>query len=219
MMRFASANGSSGGMFMAAKSTKKRSGVKLPSEKEIRWLDDIRKSHAADIGHIALAWSSLHVQLGEIFAEIMDPEGRSLGLAAWNAVPNDRSKRAMVLAVALQKFGQKKSKFVEELQWALGRANSLENNRNDAVHAPYAVTMDPEEGFKFVPYIWSGDSRAKSLQGRDLKAEFGSYIKNIGSLTSFVRDLGRMLSSPVPDPTWPERPALPRPAQAMARKS
>jgi len=115
-----------------------------PIDQKIKWLAEIRKNHAADIGSIAIAWNGLHVVLGEIFVDVIAPDKKRIVLAAWSAVPNDRSKRAMLESAAVMAFGRK-SKFVIELKWALGKMNRLEDSRNDAVHTPYAISMGGDE--------------------------------------------------------------------------
>ena len=187
-----------------------------PIDQKIKWLAEIRKNHAADIGSIAIAWNGLHVVLGEIFVDVIAPDKKRIVLAAWSAVPNDRSKRAMLESAAVMAFGRK-SKFVIELKWALGKMNRLEDSRNDAVHTPYAISMGGDEGFQFIPYVWSESPRAKALWDRDLKLEFASYLKNIDSITKFARALGKMIHAPALDPAWPKRPSLPRPAQAQVK--
>jgi len=123
----------------------------------------------------------------------------------------------MLLAAAREKFGAD-AKWVKEMKWAAGQMNSLEDRRNDAVHAPFSVALE-DGAFKFVPLVWSKSPRARKLADKDLEREFRSYETNIRALVAFCIDLYRLVDTSMRNPPWPERPSLPRPAQAKARRS
>lgn len=102
--------------------------------------------------------------------------------------------------------------------WANGQANTLESQRNDTVHTPYILTLD-DGAIRFIPYVFGGSQRAKNLHGRDLSVELRSYSANIRSLREFVSGLRNKAPLATDDPSWPERPKLPKPAHAMDRRS
>jgi hypothetical protein len=182
----------------------------------MKFLKDLFDKHAADIGRIAIAWNGLHVALGESFSLIVSPDSRGLATVAWEAVSSDRSKRAMLEAAAREKF-RDDSRWVQELRWALGQINALEDRRNDVIHTPFSITLD-EGVFKFAALDFSKNPRALKLKNKDLAVEFRSYHENIGALTQFCLLLRRLIDVPKPSHMWPERPALPRPAQVMASR-
>ena len=188
--------------------------TKLPTDDVIDSANKLFESHAADVGRVALSWNTLHDALGELFAEVISPDGRSVALAAWQAVQSDRSKRKMLDGVSVAALGSD-AKFTQEVKWANGQLNALEDNRNDAVHSPYSVLIE-DGALKVVPYVFAGSVRARKLQGKNLELELRSYSTNMDRLRDFARGLLGKSLSPASDPSWPERPKLPRLAQATA---
>jgi len=190
----------------------------LPSEKSIQYADKIFDDHAADIGHIALQWNALHDALGEIFCGIIESNsGRMVVLAAWQSLASDRGKRQMLERAAFEKLGAN-DRLYQEIKWICGKLDSQEDKRNDAVHSPFGISME-EGGFRVVPVLWTVHPRAQKFKDKDIALELKSYRKNLQSLTAFAR---RLISFPAllaHGASWPERPSLPRPAQATARKS
>lgn len=180
----------------------------------------LTSQHAADVGRITIFWNGLHDALGELFAEVVSPRGprgREIALAAWQAVPNDQSKRLMLKAVCVAALGTD-SEFIKEVTWAIDQINPLEDKRNNAVHSPYAVTLEGGE-LRIVPSMSSGSKRARKLHGKDLEAELTSYAEHIAGLTWFVFMLLNKSQLKTGDSSWPQRPPLRRTAQATDRKS
>ena len=190
--------------------------TRIPEPPEGDDLSKIIDEHAADVGSVAIAWNELHSALGELFAEVVDRTGRSMALAIWEAVSSDRSKRAMLLAAC--SVGLDDCRFTKEVVWTAGQADDLENRRNNAIHAPYSLTID-DGALKMIPYVFGGNQRARNLHGRDLGVELESYWINIQHLSQFVRDLRGRSRLPADGLSWPEKPRLPRPAHSQARKS
>ncbi|HZL58332.1 MAG TPA: hypothetical protein VFC38_01385 [Stellaceae bacterium] len=191
--------------------------VKLPTKKEVDYATSILQKHAAYIGRIAIEWNSLHHTLGELFVEVLAPDQQSAILAAWHAVPSDRSKRDMLKAAARAALSAD-SRFCDELEWACGQINALEDNRNNAIHSPYALLLENGD-LKFVPNLFSGSSRARKLRDKNLQLEFESYAKNIHTINWWLKILRGLVEASAEDQAWPERPALPRTAQASGRRS
>jgi hypothetical protein len=177
----------------------------------------LSESHAAAVGSVAIIWNALHDALGSLFAEVVTPDSRTIALAAWQAVSSDRSKRNMLHAACVAALDDD-SKFTQEVKWINGQLNSLEDKRNDAVHAPYTITFE-DGALKIIPDIFSGNVRAHKLHGKDLAIELRSYHARISALVGFTYLLLGWSRLEADDPSWPERPALPRPAHAQARKS
>lgn len=192
---------------------------KLPSEKSIEHGQKIFEAHAAGIGHIALEWNALNDALGELFIGIIDPGcGRAVLFAAWQSIPSDRNKRQMLERAAFAKLGAN-DRLYKEIKWLCGELNSQEDKRNDAVHTPFSVSME-EGGFKVVPVLWTGNPRAQKLRDKDIALELKSYRANINSLKQFAYRLAAFPKFAAwGEAAWPNRPSLPRPAQAKADKS
>lgn len=184
-------------------------------------LDLAWREHSELVGQVAMVWNLLHDLLGNLFAEVVAPDAKEPALAAWQAVQNDRSKRAMLNAACSVALGTD-SRFSDEVRWATGQMNSLEDKRNNAVHSPYTVGFILK-GMKLIPKVFpsviAGNQRARNLLGRDLAIELKSYLENIGHLTGFVMLLAGKSRGHHEQYTWPERPSLPRPPQAMAQRS
>jgi hypothetical protein len=98
------------------------------------------------------------------------------------------------------------------------RLNSLEDQRNDALHAPYSVLLEDFE-LRVVPYTFGGNVRAKKLRGKNLAGELRTYSSHMNSLKEFARQLLGKSRLQATDLAWPERPGLQRPSQATAQKS
>lgn len=193
---------------------------RFPTSEDIDATVGLRAKHAAEIGRIAIEWNSLHDTLGKLFAEVVAPERPRVAMAAWGAVASDRSKREMLRSAAIWQFREDESeaKWLGELEWLLGQINPLEDRRNNAVHAPYGFLIE-EGAVKFTPFVWSGNPRAEKLRDKDLSMEFSSCADHIRLLIVYVRDLLIMRSEASRTCAWPERPRLPRPAQAQAKRS
>jgi len=166
---------------------------------------------AAEVGRVAIAWGMLHESLGQCFSAVATPQNQRVGLDAWHAVRSDRFLREMLAAAAAAALGKEHPTFIE-LKWALGQITSLEDNRNDAVHAPYAIVFDVGGKVTVEPYWLTGDRRAAKLTGKNLSLELRSYESRIMALRHFVDLLTIHENSPSVFPTLPGRPTLVRPA-------
>jgi hypothetical protein len=176
-------------------------------------LDD----HARDIGYIVIAWNALHENLGKLFGAIVARIGTQAALAAWNALTNDRTQRYMLQAATSAGLPDK-DPLRSEILWALGQITPLANNRNDALHAPYAVLF--EEGrVRVVPSTSGGNKRATNLLGRDLGVELASYRNRIEALSDFVLALWMYFLTKDEGGTLPDRPQPPRSAHRPSKKA
>ena len=101
--------------------------IKPTPEKTVADAFSLLDSHAADIGHVALAWNHLHETLGELFVAILRSDRGMVAFAAWQAVASDRSKRAMLISAAQQRV-DKHAKIAAEIKWACDQMNSLEDS-------------------------------------------------------------------------------------------
>ena len=182
-------------------------------ESFVQFADKIADAHALYIGKVVIAWNWAHESLAHIFANIVSPESRDIGLAAWHAVLNDRSQRAMLEAAAKIRPGES-TKFFKDLQWCLNHLTPLEIDRNNVLHSPYSLTFDGTTGIKFSPLWFTGNRRALGLKDKDLEIELKSLEERISLLTNFALHLGVHMNGPEDVPTWPGRPRLPRPAHA-----
>lgn len=97
------------------------------------------------IGQFALTWNDLHEKLGTLFSLVMGGEYVDQYVAIWDALQNDRAKRAVLLAALLAKDVSEAGnlhKMVEDIEWIVHQANVLENSSSDSRHSALAVTCD-----------------------------------------------------------------------------
>lgn len=178
--------------------------------------DAIMMSHQADLGRIAVAWNSLHETAGHLLAAIAFPQNREQCLAVWNAIRSDRDQREALMAAAAASLASD-SRLLDEIRWACRKAEGLEDSRNNAVHAPYALSVR-EGQLAVLPSTTWGHRRARKLAGLDLSLEFRSYAERIDALKKFLRALLDCVGQQGDCRSWPDRPSLPQPARSTTRK-
>jgi hypothetical protein len=163
---------------------------------------------AGSIGHVAIQWNSLCSVLGEIFVDLVAPEYRARGYAAWHALKSDRSQRDMLDGV-IKEILPKHSKLYEEFAWLFGRISSVENARNDIVHSPYAVLFKDKStdrsgdfDLAMVADTLTGNRRALNLKDKEIMAECGLVGHRIAACCVYAMQLGRLIKAD-PIPEWP----------------
>lgn len=172
---------------------------------------DLFHEHAALIGKIALQWNLLHEMYGLLFAKIVTPKNVMVGMRVWQSVPNDRTKRGMLSSTLDYIYPRLTTRFVDDVEWCLGKTGGLEDKRDTAIHSP--LHMDFEKVSVTVsPSDILGQLRAKRLSNKDIKLELESYLSHLNALTSYWIELCKFQNEPRTSPTWPERPSLPKPA-------
>lgn len=178
------------------------------------------------IGQVALAWNDLHEVLCEFYMALTS-DFHEPTLAAWQAVPSDRTKRAMLKAAlnaALEDYLPYNPHAPQDWKWLLGQIDRLEDDRNNVVHAPLASfqsdvwrDLGVDTGIK--PDAVCNNRRATNLIGRgDLLIEYRwvrDAIIGLRDYTEALADAWRV-SSKRPA-AWPERPRLPNRGQKSRR--
>lgn len=101
------------------------------------------RPYATAIGQLALAWNDLHEKLGHLFVRAMgfaDEVCLDLPSAVWQSANFDRPKRQMLHAAIMNSaeegFFDGFEEVGLEILWLLKQADSLEDFRNSAIHAP-----------------------------------------------------------------------------------
>jgi hypothetical protein len=172
------------------------------------------EQHAAGLGWAVIAWCQLCEELGLLFAEVSG--NGTVALAAWHQVQSDRTQRAMLRA-AVESSLDEKPNVRKYLLWALGQIQSMEDGRNNAVHAPVELVLDTA-GISFVPMDATGNPRSEKLKDKDLAVEFRRYQRNADVLCSFIRTLRTLARPGVDASQLPPRPQLLSYEQAIAEK-
>ena len=110
-----------------------------------------------------------------------------------------------------------KSRLRDEFHWMFGRANSLENDRNNIVHSPYAVLFtdkspDGQGDFELamIADTTTGHRRAGNLKGKVIQSECEIVARRIAAITVYAINLGRLAASnnPAHFPESLQRPSL-----------
>jgi hypothetical protein len=185
-------------------------------------LPQVLARHAQALGLVSIAWTQAHEALASIFGMLLTPEMPTKAWAAWHAVGNDRSQRAMLKALMAVMFAADDKRKVE-LDWVLDRLNSYEDKRNNALHSPYTIEQHPDGRLVFIPNHYGGNKRAKNLHGKELLTELKSYTDHLAKLSAYLGLIQSSLPSPhrVVAPTDPAlllRPSLPEPAHGQPQK-
>jgi hypothetical protein len=164
------------------------------------------RPYAMAVGEAILSWNDLHEWLGYLFWQMIGgPSQRPLGI--WQALQNDRAKREILRAANSnhQKIlTHREAKIAAEVDWLLTRCRELEDDRNNAIHAPISSSEYREDvgagtGFE--------NPRAHRLGGKDILAEYRRLRDAAVLLRDYAHDLADGLSGTLP--TLPQRPRLP----------
>lgn len=163
------------------------------------------------IGESTLSWNDLHEALLQVFYGIASGIGVYMSGEMWNALANDRAKRE-VLKAAAACFKNRKA--AADIKWILERCQELEDDRNNAIHAPlWAPYVKDTDAREVQANSSTGNRRASRLEGKNILKEYrrlrdaaillGDFCYAIAAVL-FEDEIGFSEHSP-----WPDRPRLP----------
>jgi hypothetical protein len=183
--------------------------------------DNLPSTHAAFrpyallIGQIVIEWNILHENLALSYCIVMGGGYVNQFLATWHALTADRAQRDVLLAAMAQDLNRSEHPwFYAELKWICDRAQALEDDRNNIIHAPLWAF----ESKQVMPETGLGHIRAKKLADRDLKTNFRWVRDSAAILSDYARDINRVLERHAQSAALPQRPSLPiRPATSGAK--
>ena len=165
---------------------------------------------ATELGRLVFSWNELHEHLGELFEAVIRPRNHGTALAAWRVTESDRMQRKMLeYAVLASKWESTKSRpsTQQDILWLVSKADKLADQRNDAIHAPYAILTESNKTTKIVPLDFFGNPRAKKLSGKPLKDEINFYHRRAQTLSAYAVALATAVREDhIP---WPHKPKLP----------
>jgi hypothetical protein len=170
------------------------------------------RPHALALGQLALAWNGLHETMALLFCSVMGGGTANQFLGVWHALKTDRSQRDILLAAAKNVYrGMIPPTYLEDIEWLCGKADSLEDARNDALHSPLVAHRRTSGEILVQPIIGLGHVRAKKLSEKNLLKEFRWCRDRAVSLAGFAHAMAVAFSS-LSDTThpWPERPPWPK---------
>jgi hypothetical protein len=169
------------------------------------------KPYALAIGELTLAWNQLQERLAMLFWNAINIPHGDVALSMWNIVRSDMVQRELLKAAV--KSGAFNDRFngqqaEADILWLLEKVAILSQRRNDAIHAPLALTLN-SEGKKIEPHVALGNPRAKGLSNKDLMKELIWYRETSFTLSIFAGAMHECLSRPKIKLPWPGRPLLP----------
>jgi hypothetical protein len=117
----------------------------------------------------------------------------------------------MLRAVAENSLCGRRAPLRRRILWAIGQLDSMENKRNDAVHAPVAIGLDEDMvrvRVAVFAMLTTGNPRAQALVGNDLEKHFRVYQRNTEAIRSYLGSLRPFLRPDAPLDQLPRRPQL-----------
>lgn len=175
------------------------------------------RQYTAKLGSVVYTWNELHTVLSMLFAEISGITDKSIPFSIWHSTESDRAQRKMLQAAvdaAIKTTDKRSTKIKEDINWLLGRIDSLSDRRNDIIHSPYEFIVSPGPE-RMTPAEFLGHPRAKKLKSKDLANEVRICCETSVVLTQFSLRLSASIGNP--QLSWPERPSLPNLGQRKNR--
>jgi hypothetical protein len=198
--------------------------ITMPTPEQGRQAID---AYAIAVGRVSGAWNYLHQAVGGFFAVVIGGNSHLI-LTAWRSIENDRAQREMLRVVikgASLKRWERMPEAPADLLWVLGRADSLSNVRNDAIHALVSFHIGPEITVGVaLPARGKREKRLwdEATKGKKLLDEFAKCEQDTDALSVFVQRATFALAdpdrqewpTPRPKQTW----VSPKPAKATKPK-
>ena len=174
------------------------------------------RSYGTDIGHLAIAWNTLHETLSQLFEVVLRSRSPKIGAAIWYSTDSDFSQRKM-LRSATEHARHLTARQRSDILGMLDKIdNTLRHQRNNAMHAPLVLILSsPESWIEADPD--SESPRAKALRGKDIRKEFRLCRDLAGVLSKYAHEMHRALTWPARY-SWPEKPPLPHANQKKSRR-
>jgi hypothetical protein len=183
----------------------KPKSVTLPT---VEQSEEAFDAYAVAVGRVSVIWNHFHFTLGGLFAVIIGGDAELI-LAAWDSIENDRTKREMLRAAinaASPERWKQTPKAAADLLWVLGRAETLSDVRNDAMHALVSLHHGAETVEVTVALPARGKREKKLIdrvaKGRKLHDEFRKCERDADALSAFVFLATGALGMP-DRPDWP----------------
>lgn len=197
------------------------------------------RPYALAIGQMNLAWNEFHQALGTLFMlivaeisptddEMAKTRGRLLLRLQimWGHMSNDRQKRLLIEELAEWLGRERHAAYptlCDDLQFLARRGHSLEDKRNNVIHAPFDEMINAlAGGLARIPYgeivAAALNARGRKLEGPakragpQLLAAIRHYRDYAVALTHYAREIRDAFNARERGRrrAWPRRPLLPR---------
>jgi hypothetical protein len=188
------------------RATANRGGLNARELVRTNDLDKRFEPYAVQLGWIAHSWNALHDALGSLFWTLTGSQNGNVPLAIWNSIPNDRTQRGVLRAVAQTVLADKETE-LQAVLWLLAAADKFEDKRNDALHTPFTFQIDPNDT-RLVSKSYSGHKRALKLKNKELLPEFEWYGRSVHILARYAMSIRFALGDPA-NFAWPTKPKMP----------
>ena len=96
--------------------------------------------------------------------------------------------RAAINATEDKRLNSDLPKAKDDINWPLGKANTVAEQRNNAVHGPMGLSLGSKE-IELRPLWHYGNPRALKLVGKGILTEFAWYEEYADTLTRFAREM------------------------------
>ncbi|MGX1199324.1 hypothetical protein [Parvibaculum sp. MBR-TMA-1.3b-4.2] len=159
------------------------------------------------LGRVAHSWNNLQEQLAFLFACVTGMDN-SVAYAIWYSTNNDRAQREMLRAAvnAKSEYWEHPEYVGEGLTWLINKANSLADQRNDAIHAPCSMAAG-YDGLEIAPFYFYGNPRAMKLKDKDVVRHFKWYEAYADTLSEYAKEVSIFMDGR--PGSWPEKPTMP----------
>ena len=162
------------------------------------------------LGNVLWSWNHLHESLGRLFAALVPAFYEQVMLGAWYSLKNDRAQRDMLLeAVERTVPAMLSLERRADVIWLVKTANSLADERNNAIHAPLVFVTSAVDGTRIKPETGYGNPRARRLHQKDIMNEFVWCHETARALQKYAFSMYFCLRFLDGSQPWPDRPQMP----------
>lgn len=161
---------------------------------------------ATQIGEVIWAWNYCHASFGRLFGVLVSRQNLRMGQTLWLAVPNDSTRRDLLLASAQVALTKNKG-YLRRIKWAKERVDKLGPIRNDAVHMATGFANYPSDPSIVPDQFGTAPARFRRLANKDLHKMFSDLRGDLTALAGYVESVAGEISFPGVY-TLPRRPKL-----------
>jgi hypothetical protein len=179
----------------------------LPAGLSPMAFDVLANVYGTRIFEVVLTWNHLHESLATLFHTVRGGEDDRVSLEKWYELRNDWRQRRQLSKAAKARFSTESAPGYEvgmEIEWLIDQCDLLADERNDAIHSPFAYSLD-DSGPKFVAAYARGNPRAIRLKDKDLIAAFRACAEKAQALANYALALDiylRQPTLPIPERPW-----------------
>jgi hypothetical protein len=171
-------------------------------------------------GEVVNAWNKLQEQLNLVFVAVTGMP-KDMATAIWHSVRSDRVQRDLLLAAidaaAKGKWADTRvDRASDDVSALVKHANTLAQDRNNAIHAPVSLSIDDDKKLVPFPVHFHGNRLAKRLLGKNIIVEFNRCRDEAIILKEYAEKIETALNHP--SYAWPDRPALLKPPRKKPDK-